>query len=238
MEKEIYVGLVIADSDEYAPISNFVETFDGYECPLYSLKSHIINFTDGDKNYKVRSVLCGIGKVNAAAATAFLINDGVDLILNCGLSGGLNNVKRGDVLVASSLLEHDFDLTSIGYKVAEKPGQEYVYKPSEYLNQVIKTAYSGILEGVMVSGDSFINSDKKREELITLFSASACDMETAAIGYVCSAAQIPFAILRKISDNAGDNAEESYRDMNELQESQLVDIIMKILPKIEKEALK
>ena len=63
-------------------------------------------------------------------------------------------------------------------------------------------------------------------------------METAAVAYVCLAAQIPFAVIRKISDDAGDNAEESYRDMNELQESQLVDIVMKIVPKIEKAKLK
>ena len=237
MENEIYIGLVIADSDEYEPVLELVKEKNGIECPLHSFKSHIMSFSENGRTFKLRSVLCGIGKVNAATATAFLINDGVDLILNCGLSGGLNNVRRGDIVVASYLLEHDFDLTSIGYKVAEKPGQEYIYKPNPYLNEIIKSLSDSIKEGVMVTGDSFINSDKKREELINLFSATSCDMETAAVAFACVSAEIPFAIIRKISDDAGDNAEDSYRTMNELRESQLIDIIMKILPKIEKEKL-
>lgn len=238
MQNELYVGIVIADSDEYAPILNYVNKLNGTESPLHSLTSHIINLNNNGKNYKVRTVLCGIGKVNAATATAFLINDGVDVLLNCGLSGGLNNVRRGDLMVATSLLEHDFDLTSIGYKVAEKPGQEYIYTPNAYLNELIKTTYNGISEGVMVSGDSFINSNTKRDQLVNLFSASACDMETAAIAYACTLSQVPYMVLRKISDDASDNAEESYRDMNELKESQLVDILLNIVPKINKEQLK
>ena len=83
-----------------------------------------------------------------------------------------------------------------------------------------------IKKGTAVSGDSFICDQKVRDRLKESFGAMSCDMETAAIAYVCNFGNIPFLALRRISDDAGDSATDSYREMNEKSESVLSDIIL------------
>lgn len=227
MEKMLSVGLVIADPDEYSPILQYVEKFGGKEKDIFGLKSHsfIIPIVGGD--CLVTSILCGTGKVNAATATALLIDRGVEIIINSGLSGGISSVSRGDIVLATNLMEHDFDLTCLGYKFAEKPSQEYVYKASEKLNKVYESISKGIKKGTMVTGDCFVSDSSLREKLKNEFGAIACDMESAAVAYVCHISKTPFVAVRRISDDAGEDATESYRTMNDLAESCLLDIVIK-----------
>ena len=72
---------------------------------------------------------------------------------------------------------------------------------------------------------------KKKEFLKNEFNAMSCDMESAAVAYVCSLAGIRFAAIRKISDDAGDDASSSYQDVNNLRESVLVDLLVEIAQK-------
>ena len=70
--------------------------------------------------------------------------------------------------------------------------------------------------GKIVSGDQFINSREKKDFLKKTFAASACEMESAAIGHVCFKNEVPFAILRSISDNADDSSHLSYTEFVEI----------------------
>ena len=58
------------------------------------------------------------------------------------------------------------------------------------------------------------------------FGAMSCDMETAAIAYVCEYASVPFASVRRISDDAGEDAAVSYRELNSSSEPELSDFIL------------
>ena len=60
----------------------------------------------------------------------------------------------------------------------------------------------------------------------------SCDMESAAVAYVCENANIKYLALRRISDDAGDDAKNSYNSMNELKESVLIDILLSAIRKI------
>lgn len=238
MEKMLSVGLVIADPDEYSPILQYVEKFAGQEKSIFGLKSHSFIMPIVGGNCLVTSILCGTGKVNAATATALLIDRGVEIIINTGLSGGISSVNRGDIVLATTLMEHDFDLMCLGYKFAEKPSQEYIYKASEKLNSIYETISPDIKKGTMVTGDCFVSNSELRDKLKNEFEAIACDMESAAVAYVCHISKTPFAAVRRISDDAGEDATEAYRTMNDLAESCLLDIVLKGISLINAEDFK
>lgn len=225
MEKTFKIGVVVADNDEYAPIVEYARENGGKEKLLKFFLGHEIPFGKAI----IRSVLCGIGKVNAAVATTLLIEEGVDILVNFGLSGGINGVSRGETIVATKFLEHDFDLTPLGYKIAEKPNQNYIYDADARLVALFTNAYKDIKTGAVVTGDSFICDPKIRDMLRDNFGAIACDMETAAIAYPATSFGVPFVSVRRVSDDAGESATSDYREMNSLADSSLMKIVFDAL---------
>lgn len=228
MEK-IKVGIVIADTDEYRPLEKKMENLGGKPTKIAGRYAH--KFTVG--NAEVTSVLCGIGKVNAAVAATALAQQGAQVILNCGLSGGVSGISKNEITVPNKFLEHDFDLTGIGYKPCEKPGQEYIYTADENLSLAIASRFENAKRGTAVSGDCFVQNEELRAYLRDEFSAMSCDMETAAVAYVCASYGIKFASVRKISDDAGSDAATSYREVNVLAEDTLIDAILSVITDIE-----
>lgn len=202
------IGIVVADKDEYEP---FIKSLDNPQYVSAPFKSAVLFSCGGTQ---AQALLCGIGKVNAAAATMYLVDSGCDIILNFGLSGGLLSVNRGEFILPERFLEHDFDLTPLGYKPCEKPGQVYIYNSDKAI--LGKIAESGVAKpgGTAVCGDRFISGNADRDFLVKTFSAVSCDMETAAIASVCNSSNIPFVSLRRISDDASDSATDSYNSMN------------------------
>ena len=203
------IGIVIADEGEYTPFLNMLNGVSQCETPFRSAIEFSLCNSD------VTAVLCGIGKVNASAAAMYLIDRGCNLLLNFGLSGGLKGVRRGEFVLPESFLEHDFDLTALGYKPCEKPGQTYIYKADNDIIAAFAATGAARPAGTAVCGDRFVSDAQARDFLISNFSASCCDMETAAIAAVCYMSEIPFAAVRRISDSADDTAADSYSDMNE-----------------------
>lgn len=221
MENTKKIGIIVADADEFAPLEETIKKGEFTEKSF--LKRKILEFKiDGAQ---VSAMLCGIGKVNAAAAAAHLVDSGCEIILNYGLSGGISGISRGALCLCTEFFEHDFDLTTIGYKPCEKPGQSYIFKSDKRLNGVIKALLPDIKEGVAATGDRFVCNEGLRKLLRDSFGAMCCDMETAAIAYVCEYAGVPFAAVRKVSDDAGEDAAESYREMNTSGETELSDFI-------------
>ena len=126
------IGIVIADEYEYIPFRKFALTKNCTDGLFHGRES--LAYADGDKT--VTAVQCGIGKVNAATAAAFLIAEGCGVILSAGLSGAISGLRRGDMIAAESYVECDFDLSPIGRPLGVKPGQEYVYKADERLLEI------------------------------------------------------------------------------------------------------
>ena len=226
MKNEINVGIIIADSDEYAPLREKAESLLAERKDFYSREGLSFTLLENDKKINVHVLLCGIGMVNAATCATALCTEGVEVILNAGLSGGINGVARGELMLATEFVEHDFDLTPLGYPMCKKPGQEYIYYSDKELIDILKKTFPGIKCGVAASGDSFISDDIKKEFLKTEFNAMSCDMETAAIAYVADLAGIPFAAIRRISDDAGNNASSDYSEMNSYKDSLLIDLLL------------
>ncbi|MBR4072421.1 MAG: 5'-methylthioadenosine/S-adenosylhomocysteine nucleosidase [Clostridia bacterium] len=223
------IGVVVADVEEYKHLCELWASSEikgeikiGRDNNTYEIKT--------DKaEARLLCINCGIGKVNAAAAAAHLINLGCSVILNYGLSGGISGVCRGEIVVADRFLEHDFDLTTIGYAPCEKPRQKYIYDADTALLETVKAVCPEIKCGTAVCGDRFICSEKDRNFFKDEFEAMSCDMETAAIASVCDMFGIPFIALRRISDDAGSEAVDSYNDMNTAGETVLTDVFDKIV---------
>ena len=228
MEKNKKIGIIVADAEEFAPLEENIKKGEYTERTF--LKRKILEFKKGNAN--ICAMLCGIGKVNAASGTAHLIDTGCEIILNYGLSGGISGIRRGEICLCNRFLEHDFNLTTIGYKPCEKPGQEsFVYNSDKRLGGVVKSLLPDIKEGLAATGDCFVCDEKLRGFLKEEFGAMCCDMETAAIAYVCEYAGVPFAAVRRVSDDAGESALESYREMNTSGETVLSDFILECAEK-------
>ena len=174
-----------------------------------------ITFNEGTLFGKdVVAVVCGIGKVNAAICTQILITSfDVDKVINVGVAGGVKkDIYPGDIVVSDSLVEHDMDCSVFGDPIGQIPRMDtFDFKADADLIALAKDACAKLDNvksyiGRIVSGDQFIASPEKVKYLDEKFSASACEMEGASIAHVCYSNNVPFVIIRAISDNANNGA--------------------------------
>lgn len=228
------IGIVIADGMEYTPFAKYAHKKATCAEEKYFGNDSISFTLHGKKNdLEITCVKCGIGKVNAASATAFLIADKkADAIFNVGLSGAIHEVVREDVVVGTSFVEADFDLTAIGRPLGAKPEQEYIYYADEQLLNAALSTFDGIKKGRFGSGDIFLADPFKKRLYKESFHLSAFDMETAAIASVCHKAQVPFLSIRKISDDADDCATDAYTEMNNRAEIALSEVLFRLFGKL------
>ena len=154
-----------------------------------------------------------IGKVNAALTASVMIEKfGARKLLFTGVAGALNpNLKIGDMLYATSLVQHDVDITAFGHPHGYVPETSIFIKSDDALNALASSvaAEKGIelKGGVIATGDQFICDNAKKEWLKATFKADAAEMEGASVALVCESLGVPFFVLRAISDEAGGSAE-------------------------------
>ena len=161
----------------------------------------------------------GVGKVNAAvcAQTMALIYE-PELIINSGVSGALSpDLRVGDVVIGTDVVQHDVDTTAMG----DEPGfVSTVDRLSFPLDNFASTAIAAAAEelgiravrGRIASGDQFVASTERKEEIVRLFSAVTCEMEAGAIAHVCFLNRVPCAVVRCISDGGNEEAPMSYEE--------------------------
>ena len=179
-----------------------------------------MDFYEGKLDGKdVVVVQCGIGKVNAGTCAQLIINIfGATSVINTGVAGSLDaNIDIGDIVVSTEAIQHDFDLTPLGYEIGELDEPRIVaMKADETLRkEAVKAIVEAApevkaFEGRVLSGDQFIASKEKKEYLVSTFDGKCCEMEGAAISQVCYRNEVPFVIIRAISDKADDSEEMSY----------------------------
>lgn len=161
---------------------------------------------------------CGIGKVNAALTTALLLSLGVDALIFTGVAGGVaHGLKIGDIVVSSDLLQHDVDVTPLGYPLGQVPGEPISWASDAQLQRIAIQAAQSLAEGQVhvgriVSGDQFIASPEKVEQLSQQYQAVCVEMEGAAVAQVASKWGVPFVVIRSLSDTSDDDAKISYRE--------------------------
>ena len=220
------IGLVFADEMEFLPFLRLVAQYAGKQFTLRGRRAASFTLEDGGRTLLLRAVECGIGKVCAAEATAFLIADGADVILNAGLSGAVSGVRRGDFVAGSSFRECDFDLTPIGRPL----GKQAIDADPQLLALAASLPETHV--GAIGTGDLFLADPVKKEEYKQQFSLTAFDMESAAIAQVCADSDTPFCSLKQISDDADDCSAEDYTEMNDRAEDALCACVLALCKKI------
>lgn len=162
-------------------------------------------------------VSCGIGKVAAAvAAQTMILRFRPDLILNTGVAGTLSpHLSVGDVAISCATVEHDMDTSPLGDPVGLISGMNKIYMEAdpravEVMRAAAKAQGVKCEVGTVASGDQFIADPEKKAWIREKFGAVCCEMEGGAIGHVCTLADVPFLVVRAISDSADGSAEMDY----------------------------
>ena len=187
-------------------------------------------------------VICGCGKVNAAMCTLALIhNYNPEVIINSGVAGSLSErVSIGDIVVATKSVEHDMNTTALGDKQGEVsfPDGMIMYfdcdeKTTNLLADVCRNIPDTRVEtGIIASGDMFVSERKKRLLIKERFDALACEMEGAAIGHVCNRCDVPYTILRAISDDLDENKGMDFVKFCELASRKTVTAICEFIKQV------
>ena len=149
-----------------------------------------------------------IGKVFASLTASTLIQKfSCDTLLFSGVAGAINPALNiGDLIVATKLCQHDLDITAFGHPHGFVPGGKVFLESSKELltlaKKVAEKENLKVIEGTIATGDQFIHSNTTKEFIEKTFKADALEMEGASVAVVCDALNIPFFILRAISDSA------------------------------------
>ena len=165
-------------------------------------------------------VLSGIGKVNAAVSTSWVIHQfAPDCVINTGSAGGLGkSLKVGDVVIGETVAHHDVDVTAFGYVWGQVPQLPAVFaSDSNLIRQAEKAGQvfdgAAVTQGLIVSGDRFVHSSEGVAEIRSHFpDVKAVEMEAAAIAQTCYQLEVPFVIIRAVSDSADEKADISFEE--------------------------
>jgi adenosylhomocysteine nucleosidase len=165
---------------------------------------------------------CGIGKVNASALTQALLEAGAVRIVFTGVAGAVDpRLRVGDVVIGVDAVQHDVDVTGLGYAPGEVPGSGRVWASDPELCEAAAAAAEelgdgGVMRGRVASGDVFVTDQALVERLRSEFGATCAEMEGGAVAQVCARWGVPFVIIRSISDNADHSAQVDFRSFTKV----------------------
>jgi adenosylhomocysteine nucleosidase len=201
-----------------------------------------MEFNEGIFNGKeVVVVRSGIGKVNGAVCTQILADIyHIDVVINTGVAGSLRNeIDIADIVLSTDTQQHDVDATGFGYELGIIPRMERsIFKADKKLIELAKAVCSevipnvGVHTGRIVSGDQFISDSGKKDWLVENFDGYCTEMEGAAIAQAAHLNQIPFLIIRAISDKADHSAEMAYSEFEELAIKNTVKLLNGLVAKL------
>lgn len=188
-------------------------------------------------------VKCGVGKVNAAVCTQTLILKYLpDVIINIGVAGGIaKGIEIGDIVISSAVVQHDMNTCALGDEIGFISGLDKIYieadkNLSEIIFKYAENIYkSNVHRGVIASGDIFVADTDMMKKISESFNAYACEMEGAGIGQTCYINEVPFVIIRSISDSADSHAEVDFMRFAQQSANRYGELIFKVLPYISSE---
>ncbi|MEK3722053.1 5'-methylthioadenosine/adenosylhomocysteine nucleosidase [Paenibacillus sp. FSL H8-0034] len=206
------IGIIGAMKEE---IALFLEHMEQVE----TTEKARIQFLEG-LLHNQRIVLCksGVGKVNAAVTTQILIDTyGVDSIIFTGVAGAVHpDLNVGDIVISSELMQHDMDVTALGFPRGTIPYEEVsLFVSDERLKQAALDASNELFPGQVqvgrvLSGDQFIASRDTVAKLYSELQGACTEMEGAAVAQVCAMNSIPQVVIRSMSDKADGSAEVNF----------------------------
>jgi len=207
-------------------------------------------FTSGTiDGARIMTARVGVGKVNAAEATTLLLDHFLPAaVIFSGTAGAVDpDLNPGDVVIGTAVGHHDFGTVTASAFVrgpTRDPASGQVdpvffpadpgllaaarraavtLKPSR-LPDAEPGRVARISEGVIVTGDSFISSAVRRDELRSELKASVVEMEGAAVAQVCARFGVPLIVIRSVTDRAQAEAMPSYQRFVDLASRNAADL--------------
>ncbi|HHO65043.1 MAG TPA: 5'-methylthioadenosine/adenosylhomocysteine nucleosidase [Epsilonproteobacteria bacterium] len=181
-----------------------------------------------------------IGKVFATlTATSLIEKFGCDVLLFSGVAGAISpELNIGDLIIADGLIQHDLDITAFGHPYGYVPEGEVCILTDAALRDIAKEVAGAkglkLVEGIIATGDQFVADPERKEWISKTFEADALEMEGAAVAVVCSSLEVPFFILRAISDSADMDASFNFDEFLESSAKISADFILSMVDKIQK----
>ncbi|MDO6563085.1 5'-methylthioadenosine/S-adenosylhomocysteine nucleosidase [Amphritea sp. 1_MG-2023] len=209
---QLKIGIIGAMDEEVELLKQTLEGRQEYTIAGYSL------YTGTMHGVEVVLLKSGIGKVNAAIGTTLMLQTfQPTCVINTGSAGGFAaELNVGDVVICDEVRHHDVDVTIFGYEHGQVPGLPAGFAPDDFLADVAQRCIADMagiqtVKGLIATGDSFMNCPervaKTREHFPTM---KAVEMEAAAIAQTCYQFDIPFIVIRALSDIAGKESNLSF----------------------------
>ncbi|MBQ3692018.1 MAG: 5'-methylthioadenosine/adenosylhomocysteine nucleosidase [Clostridia bacterium] len=230
MQNKVDIGIIGAMQIEIDGIKALMEN-------SVTINISGIEFVKGSISGKsIVTAVCGIGKVfSAVCAQTMILGFNPDVIINMGVAGTLTDeLSIGDVAVADKVVQHDIDTTALGDEPGLISGLNVVYIPTDdkisgILAESVKEIGLKCKTGTIATGDCFINDNNKKQSIIDNFSAIACEMEGGAIAQACYINNVPFSILRAISDGGDENSHLDYSSFLKKAAEASIEVIKKFI---------
>lgn len=221
------IGIIFAMEEELNALKEYLEITNEFN--IFDLKFY---------ESKVNNTTCilvegGIGKVNAARTTQILIdNMKVDYVFNIGVAGGIDEkLKIGDIVIGTSLVQHDFDITAFNHEKGFIPKLGKFINSDEYLIKQVEEIDNTFYKGVIASGDIFCTDPNMSKKIHDKFNALCVEMEGASIAQVCYLCNVPFLIIRSISDTPNNDNNVMFDDFLEKSSKKVAEVMIKLINK-------
>ena len=229
------ITAVTTERDAVLEKMNDVETYSFYNLQFYVGNIH---------NTRCIMTMSGVGKVNAARSTQMMIDKfEPEKIVNVGSAGALDpDLNIGDVIISTECVQYDINLTAFGIKKgALSEDEDGFFKADagfaslceKAMNDSISDAFKIIL-GPIATGDRFNDSPEKKAKIYQEFGALCNEMEGAAVAQVCALCEVPFVVIRSISDNSDEDTLMSYNNFKKLASERCVNFLVNLVTEIEK----
>ncbi len=181
----------------------------------------------------------GIGKVNAAMSTSILLHHfKPDAVINTGSAGGYDaELEVGAVVISDEVRHHDVDVTAFGYEMGQVPQLPAAFTSDGKLRQLAEDAVKEIGEhqfaiGLIATGDSFMSDPVRVENVRSHFpQMKAVEMEAAAVAQVCHQFEVPFVVIRALSDIAGKESSMSFEEFLPTAAKHSTQIVLHVISK-------
>lgn len=224
-----YIGIIFAmdeELDKFLKLINIEKEYNVFD----------LTFHEGKLNDNIYCILVksGVGKVNAARCCQILIdNTKVDYIFNVGVAGGVSkNLKVGDIVIGEKLVQHDFDITAFNHEKGYIPNVGTYVESDQHLIEIAKECIEGATSGTIASGDIFCTELSMGEKINKKFDALCVEMEGASIAQVCYLSNVPFLVLRSISDTPNNDNVITYEEFLESSSEKIALSMKKVLDKL------
>ena len=195
-----------------------------------------------EATYKGKDIVIAyskIGKVFASLTATILIEKfNSKQLLFSGVAGAINNqLKIGDLIIASALCQHDLDITAFGHPYGYVPEGAVCIETDKDLREIAKMVAKekglDLKEGIIATGDQFVASVERKDFISSTFEADALEMEGGSVAVICDALNIPFFILRAISDSADCSANIDFDEFLKSSAKISADFILNMVEALE-----